>query len=94
VPTKNITSDTTKAIYLNASQLEIDLSLRKQNYHKGVGFLPLFAVGFLLLDVFTHSRTSTVATIFLNIMEPGTQHFLLSAPAFILFILPGYDPLV
>lgn len=96
MPTKNITSDTTRAIYLNSSQLEIDLSLRKQNYHRRVGFFFCLSAldGFLLLDVFRHSRISTVVTNFFHIMESGTQCFLLSGPAFIFFLLPGCNYLV
>lgn len=42
-PTKSITLDTTRVVYLNSSQLEIDLSFRKQNNHKRVGaLLPLY----------------------------------------------------
>lgn len=34
VPTKNTTSDTTRAVYLNSSESERGLSLRKQDYHR------------------------------------------------------------
>lgn len=48
-----------------------------------VGFFCLSALaGFFLLDVFRHSRVSTIVTNFSHIMELCTQHFLLSSYSF------------
>lgn len=66
-PTKTITLDTIKAAYLNSSQLEIDLSFRKQNYHKSRGFVASLS----LVDSYCW------ITNFFHMVKPGTKSFLL-----------------
>lgn len=85
--------DTTRAVYLNSSQLETDLSLRKETYHRTTGVC-FHALAGRLLDGSMHSRKSAVATNVFGTAEPSTPGFLLSAPAFILALLPGCSHLV